>query len=203
MARPTFCNGNLWTPNASKCRQFAYELCLFATPLIHRPGHVMSDQRQPLMEITDNSELSSPALASTARRSGRVIKAPEKYVPDAPVATKRKHAAEHDEEDVENESPDEDAEANGDSDAGESDAEEDDEVVKRPKTKRAPSRSTKTKKPAAKKPKINGSAPKFSNHASKHLPSRPKKNARLEIARRRGDELYGIGILLLAPESCH
>jgi cohesin complex subunit SA-1/2 len=143
------------------------------------------------METSDNNATSSPAPPSTARRSGRVTKAPAKFTPDAPGTTKRKRDADHDAEDVENESPDE---AEEPSDADEDDAEDTaTEEPRRAPRKRKPSSSQrpKARKPAAKKPKINGDAPGFEPMHAAQLPSRPKKAVRIEIARRDGDGLYG------------
>ncbi|KAK3325693.1 UreD urease accessory protein-domain-containing protein [Apodospora peruviana] len=149
--------------------------------------NVMTSRRQPLMETSDNTSTGSPAPTASARRSGRVTKAPEKFSPDAPAATKRKRAAEHDDEDVENESPDDVGEVSAeDSDASDTAAEDE---PQRPKKKS--SQSAKGKKPAAKKPKINGDAPVAdANHAPRQLVSRPKKTVRLAIAGREAEGLY-------------
>lgn len=136
------------------------------------------------MESSDNNAMSSPAPTSTARRSGRVSKVPEKFVPDAPAATKRKRSGELDDEDAENESPDEEDHDDDEEtdDTGEDDVE--------PRNNKKSSQATKPKKPAAKKPKINGDAPATGSHAAR-LPSRPKKVVRLAIQNREGDGLYG------------
>jgi len=144
------------------------------------------------MEMSDNTATSSPAPTSTARRSGRVTKAPEKFTPDAPPASKRKRAADHDDEDGENESPDE-VEDGEDEEAGSED-DADDSAVDEPKRasrKRASSHPVKSRKPAAKKPKTNGEAPSTLNHAAR-LPSRPKKAVRIDIGRRDDHSLYGM-----------
>ena len=136
------------------------------------------------MESPDNSAMSSPAPTSTARRSGRVSKAPEKFAADAPAATKRKRAEHLDDEDMENESPDEedhDSDEDAD-DPGEDDAEH--------TNKKRASRATKSRKPAIKKPKINGETRATGGHAAR-LPSRPKKVVRLAVQHRDGDGLYG------------
>ncbi|KAK0728060.1 hypothetical protein B0T26DRAFT_672653 [Lasiosphaeria miniovina] len=181
----------------------------------------MTSVRQPLMETSENTNSAngSPAPASSARRSGRVTKAPAKFTPDAPLATKRKRAPDHDDDDdedaddddLENESPDDPdgnaaASADEDADADDSAADE-----PRPPRRKKPSASSsqpaKQKKPAAKKPKINGDAPPAPESASvepagstgspvaelvhaARLPSRPKKTVRIAIARRDGDGLY-------------
>ncbi|KAK1754708.1 UreD urease accessory protein-domain-containing protein [Echria macrotheca] len=160
------------------------------TPLHPTSPNVMPSARQPLMETSDNTATSSPAPTSTARRSGRVSKAPQKFTPDAPPATKRKRAADQDDEDVENESPDEADDADGasaDEDPDDSDVEE----PKRAPRKKASSQGPKSRKPAAKKPKINGEASAGPDAgALAHLPSRPKKVVRIDIARRDEDGLY-------------
>ncbi|GAB1314038.1 cohesin complex subunit [Madurella fahalii] len=149
----------------------------------------MSSGRLPLMETSDNAT-SSPAPPSTTRRSGRVTKAPAKFTPDAPAASKRKRNADHDDDDAENESPDE---AEEPSDADEDDAE--DTATEEPqraakKRKSSSSQRPKSRKPAAKKPKINGDAPGHDPIHSAQLPSRPKKTVRIAITRRDGDGLY-------------
>ncbi|KAK3328002.1 hypothetical protein B0T19DRAFT_180009 [Cercophora scortea] len=147
----------------------------------------MSSIRHPLMETSDNTATSSPAPTSTARRSGRVTKVPDKFSPDAPVASKRKRAAEHDDDDAENELPDGEDDAAGEDDEADDSATEDQEPRR---TKKPSSQSARARKPAAKKPKTNGDVPAASmNHASR-LPSRPKKAVRIAIARRDGDGLY-------------
>ncbi|KXX76521.1 Cohesin subunit psc3 [Madurella mycetomatis] len=149
----------------------------------------MSSGRLPLMETSDNAT-SSPAPISTTRRSGRVTKAPAKFTPDAPTATKRKRNADHDNDDVENESPEEVEEP---SDADDDDAEDTatEEPRRAAKKKRSSSsQHPKSRKPASKKPKINGDAPGHGPIRSAQLPSRPKKTVRIAIARRDGDGLY-------------
>lgn len=149
------------------------------------------------METSDNTPAGSPAPTSTARRSGRVTKAPEKFTPDAPAATKRKRSAEHDDEDAENESPDEGGDVDNQDDDDSDTAEEEPQRAKR---KKPSSQSAKSKKPAAKKPKINGDATVAAdaNHAPRQLVSRPKKAVRIAIAGREPDGLYGTRF----PNSC-
>ncbi|KAK4122428.1 hypothetical protein N657DRAFT_672965 [Parathielavia appendiculata] len=143
----------------------------------------------PLMETSDNTATSSPAPTSTARRSGRVTKAPTKFTPHAP-ATKRKRNADHDDEDAENESPDEMGDIN---DANDDDA--DDTATEEPrrapkKKKPSSSQAAKSRKPAAKKPKINGDAPPREPVHAASLPSRPKKAVRIAVAQREAHGLY-------------
>lgn len=152
------------------------------------------------MESPDNNATPTSSAAESRRRSGRVKKAPQKYSPEVEVpATKRKRARENDddaEEDGENDdvetadSPAEPEEGTADDgmDTDESAAEE---PARPPKKSRA-----KTKKPAAKRAKVNGNAPSPSASTDAavpdvRLPSRPKKNVRVAIARRDGEGLYG------------
>ncbi|KAL2126834.1 hypothetical protein VTI74DRAFT_147 [Chaetomium olivicolor] len=142
------------------------------------------------METSDNNATSSPAPTSSARRSGRVTKAPAKFVPDAPASSKRKRNTEHDNEDAENESPDEldDASDANDDDADDSAAEASRRAPK--KKKPSVSQSGKSRKPAAKKPKINGDAPSSAPNHTAQLPSRPKKAVRLALAQHEQEGLY-------------
>lgn len=154
------------------------------------------------METTDNTATSSPTPTSTARRSGRVTKAPAKFTPEPTSLSKRKRASEHDDgEDGENESPEDEEDPNEDDDP---DASEVEQERQRSRKRKPSSQSTKAKKPALKKPKINGDAPSrpqipaeptasapalaLNNLAS--LPSRPKKSARVAIAQPEGEGLY-------------
>ncbi|KAL2196367.1 hypothetical protein P885DRAFT_78094 [Corynascus similis CBS 632.67] len=142
------------------------------------------------METSENAAASSPAPTSTTRRSGRVTKAPTKFTPDAPAATKRKRNAEHDDDDAENESPDEvdDISDANDDDADDTDAEE----PRRARRKKKPSSSqtARSRKPATKKPKFNGDAQAGEAVHAAQLPSRPKKAVRIAIARGDADGLY-------------
>ena len=158
-------------------------------PSITQPN-VMSSRRQPLMETSDNNATSSPAPTSTARRSGRVSKAPAKFTPDAPAATKRKRNADPTDEDAENESPDEVDEPSDDND-DDTDDNAAEEPRRAPKKKKPSSQASKPRKPAVKKPKINGDAPGHEPIHAAQLPSRPKKAVRIAIARPDGDGLYG------------
>lgn len=165
------------------------------------PTDVMTTTtRQPLMETTDNTATSSPTPTSTARRSGRVTKAPAKFTPEPTSLSKRKRVSENDDgEDGENESPEEGPDEDDDPDASEVEQER-----QRSRKRKPSSQSAKAKKPALKKPKINGDAPSrpqtpaetpasapalaLNSHAS--LPSRPKKSARVAIAQPEGEGLY-------------
>ncbi|KAG7288707.1 hypothetical protein NEMBOFW57_005063 [Staphylotrichum longicolle] len=142
------------------------------------------------METSDNTATSSPAPTSTARRSGRVTKAPTKFTPDAPAAPKRKRNLDHDDEDAENESPDEmdDVSDTNDDDADDTATEEPRRAAK--KKKPSASQPAKARKPALKKPKTNGDAPAREPIHSAQLPSRPKKTARIAIAQGDAEGLY-------------
>lgn len=146
------------------------------------------------METSDNNATSSPAPTSSARRSGRVTKAPAKFTPDAPAATKRKRNGDHDDDDAENESP-EDVDDTSDADDANGD-DGDDTATEEPrrasKKKKSSSQSAKSRKPAAKKPKVNGDALAGEPLHAAQLPSRPKKTVRIAIARGDADGLYGV-----------
>jgi hypothetical protein len=165
----------------------------------HQP-HVlllsMPPARPPLMESSENVGVasSSPAPAASAadpasrRRSGRVSRAPAKFEPDATTTKRKRGAAGHDDEDggdEENEVPDltEDV-------SDEEDDEDDDgsgAAPRQQRRKKGPQARGGARKPAAKKPKINGTA---MSHASS-LPSRPKKTTRVAIDVQGGNGLYG------------
>ncbi|KAJ0160809.1 Cohesin subunit psc3 [Colletotrichum tanaceti] len=129
------------------------------------------------------SATASPEAESSRRRSGRVVRAPEKFSPEPVTAPKRKRGPELDEDD----------EGNGDdepeTDATMSDADEsgDDRPRARPKKRSGASQGNRVKKPATKKPKTNGVAP--SGHSAS-LPSRPKKTVRIAAADKQGEGLY-------------
>jgi cohesin complex subunit SA-1/2 len=148
----------------------------------------MPSQRLPLMELSENDAPSSNA--TTKRRvSGRAVRAPEKFVPDAPSSQagntggKRKRGADH-AEDIENE-VDEEEESNEEDDDEES---PDEEEVRQAKRK-----AKTTKKPLAKKAKVNGTAPDASDAPATtvKLPSRQKKPKKVVIQDAKGEGLYG------------
>lgn len=147
------------------------------------------------METSDNNATSSPAPTSSARRSGRVSKAPAKFTPDAPVASKRKRNADNedddDDDDAENELPvDADAMSDEDDDGDETATEEPRRAAKKKKKKTSSSQSAKPRKPATKKPKTNGDVGRHDAIVG-HLPTRPKKAVRIAIARPIEEGLYG------------
>ncbi|KAI1377200.1 STAG-domain-containing protein [Hypoxylon crocopeplum] len=163
----------------------------------------MSPFRLPLMETADNNAMSSPASVpdNSRRRSGRVVRAPQKFSPEPhpsqndQLSSKRKRGPDRDEEDGENESP---AEAEGEEEEELSDPEEEDDDAEEEPTSRSKKSKSKAKpqakKPAAKRAKVNGSAPadvaSASNAPAVRLPNRPKKAARVVIAHPDGDGLY-------------
>jgi cohesin complex subunit SA-1/2 len=135
------------------------------------------------MDISNNDVTSSPAATGGRRKSGRAVKVPEKFVPEpssqpTPASAKRKRG----EEEAENDASDIDEEAE-ESDATIESAGEEELKDTRKKAKT-------TKKPAAKKPKVNGTAPRNDAPAVK-LPNRPKKAKRVVIADDNADGLYG------------
>ena len=142
------------------------------------------------MDISNNDTASSPAAPSARRKSGRAVRAPEKFTPDvpsshpAPSHSKRKRPAE-DAENNASEIEDEDEE----SDSSLESAGEEEQKGARKKTKSA-------RKPAAKKPKVNGTAPTSSSPAVR-LPTRPKKAKKVAIADKEAEGLYG-----KAPSTC-
>ncbi|KAL1861495.1 hypothetical protein VTK73DRAFT_7069 [Phialemonium thermophilum] len=149
----------------------------------------MSLVRVPLMESSNNYVPGPEVQAGASRRSGRVSKAPEKFVPDAPAAAKRKRDLDHNGEDAENLSPDEDEESPN-SDASAEGSDEDEEELELPRKKKQPAKPSSVRKPAAKKPKINGDATRASDGQVADLVSRPKKVARIAVQHREGANLY-------------
>ncbi|KAL8421578.1 hypothetical protein RB596_002377 [Gaeumannomyces avenae] len=169
----------------------------------------MLSARQPLMEASDNHATASPAPEDGSRRSrsGRVVRAPSKFTPEAaPAAGKRKRPEDHDDDDDDDDADDDDNQGHGNGEnleneppASDSELSDPDDDIDdpddqdhaataghaRPK-KRRPASSNKVKKPAAKKPKINGSTPAY----AADLPSRPKKAARVAIVDNDGEGLY-------------
>jgi len=147
----------------------------------------MTTRRRPLMDISNNEMTSSPA-ASGRRKSGRAVKAPEKFVPEIAssqvglASAKRKRGredVENDASDIEDDEEDEESDELGES----ADEEKIKETRKKAKTVR---------KPAAKKPKVNGTSSHKSAPAIR-LPNRTrvKKGKKVLIADREADGLYG------------
>jgi cohesin complex subunit SA-1/2 len=133
------------------------------------------------MDISNTDVTSSPIATSGRRKSGRAVKVPEKFIPNAPFSqqgAKRKRGQENAENDASEIDEPEESEA-GDESAAEEEIRESQRRTKR------------TKKPAAKKAKINGTASHRDAPAVK-LPSRPKKARRVAIADKDAEGLYGI-----------
>lgn len=162
----------------------------------------MSPSRLPLMETDDNNATSSPASApdNSRRRSGRVVRAPQKFSPEENssqndhASSKRKRGRDRDEEDAENDTPaEDDGEELSDPD-DQDDIEEEEEQTSRSKKSKS-KQKPRPKKPAAKRAKVNGSAPIETGSAplapAVRLPNRPKKTARVVIVHPDGDGLYG------------
>jgi cohesin complex subunit SA-1/2 len=144
------------------------------------------------MDISNNDATSTPVATGSRRKSGRAVKAPEKFVPDAPssqpgaASAKRKRGG----EDVENDALDVEEEAEDSDEELESAGEEE------PRNNRRKAKPTKAaKKPAAKKPKVNGTAPHEETHAVR-LPNRPKKTRKIAIADDGAEGLYGKSLRL-------
>ena len=122
------------------------------------------------MDISNNDVTSTPVATGSRRKSGRAVKVPDKFIPDAPSSqqghssAKRKRGG----EDVENDASDVEEEDEASDGTVESEIEEATVPRKKAKVKAAP------RKPAAKKPKVNGAEPHEEAPALK-LVSRPKK----------------------------
>jgi cohesin complex subunit SA-1/2 len=135
------------------------------------------------MDISNNDVTGTPATTGR-RKSGRAVKVPEKFVPDvqstqqAPASAKRKRGG----GDVENDA----------SDAEEDDATSDGtiESAGEEEIKETRRKTNASRKPAAKKPKVNGTA---SHEAAPvvRLPNRPKKAKKVAIADKDAEGLYG------------
>lgn len=122
--------------------------------------------------------------SSSRRRSGRVVRAPEKFSPEPVTAPKRKRGPDHDEDDEEND----DNEPLSDATMTDGDS-ADERPRPRPKKRSAATQGNRVKKPATKKPKTNGVGP--SGHSAS-LPSRPKKTVRIAAVDKEGSGLYGM-----------
>ncbi|KAF4634636.1 hypothetical protein G7Y89_g3456 [Cudoniella acicularis] len=144
----------------------------------------MNSKRQPLMDISNTDVTSSPVATGGRRKSGRAVRAPEKFVPDAPssqpgtASAKRKRGG----DDVENDASDIDEEEEASDDTLESAGEEELKDTRR--------KARTTKKPAAKKPKVNGAASHSEEAPAVKLPSRPKKAKKMVIADDNAEGLY-------------
>lgn len=136
--------------------------------------------------MSDN-EGSAPEAdaAARTRRSGRVVKAPQKFADDAALSTappKRKRTQADDDDGSDTGASESDEEMSDDEGA----ASEDPDTTPKAR-KQAP--ASRAGKPSLKKPKINGTqsaaAAQFNG-----LPTRPKKSVRIE-AGEKGSGLFG------------
>ncbi|KAM3066582.1 cohesin complex subunit [Clarireedia jacksonii] len=140
----------------------------------------------PLMEI--ENDVSSTPVASGRRKSGRAVKAPEKFIPDYPsTATrhtnpKRKRTEDDEEGDASEDGgsePEDDDESN----------DEEDESAGEEELREARRKARSSKKPVAKKPKTNGTA-SYARAPAVRLPNRPKKAKNVTIADDTAEGLY-------------
>jgi cohesin complex subunit SA-1/2 len=145
----------------------------------------MTIRRMPLMEILENNATSTPGATGSRRKSGRAVKAPEKFDPGVlssqhgSTSAKRKRGG----EDVEN----------GASDVGDEEEVSDEDVkdnVGEEEIRQSRKRPKSPKKPAAKKPKVNGTA-LHARAPAVRLPNRPKKARKVAIADGNAEGLYG------------
>jgi cohesin complex subunit SA-1/2 len=137
------------------------------------------------MDISSNDVTSSPAETSARRKSGRAVRAPNKFVPNAPssqagsASAKRKRGGEYAENNAsDGEEIEEDSDESIES-AGEEELKDARRKAKKP-----------AKKPAQKKPKVNGSLPNKGG-AAVRLPTRSKKTKKVAIADTSAGGLYG------------
>jgi cohesin complex subunit SA-1/2 len=142
--------------------------------------------------MSDNGSASPEAdAAARTRRSGRVVKAPQKFADDAALSTagpKRKRD--------QNDDDDPDSDAQDSDDAMSDDAAESDDPDATPKA-RKPAASSRAKKSSIKKPKTNGAQSSRGGQFG-GLPSRPKKSVRIE-AGEKGTGLFGKTPATLQP----
>lgn len=145
------------------------------------------------MDISNNDVTSTPAATGSRRKSGRAVKAPEKFVPDLPssqqgsTSAKRKRGGEEEEEEDENDASDvNEEEEEEDDETSDNDSVAEEEVTETRKKAKAQRKPL----PVAKKPKVNGTVSHDETPAVK-LPSRSKKGKKVAIADRDADGLYG------------
>lgn len=141
----------------------------------------------PLMDISNNDLTSAPTATGGRRKSGRAVKVPEKFIPDAPSSQPGQTSAKRkrEQENGENDASGLEDEADEDEISEESAAEEEIRASQR--------RPNRARKPATKKAKVNGRASHTGAPAVK-LPSRPKKSRRVAIADNDADGLYGMRV---------
>jgi cohesin complex subunit SA-1/2 len=143
------------------------------------------------MDISNNDVTSTPVATGSRRKSGRAVRVPEKFAPEtAPASAKRKR--DDDENENENDASDVDEEAEASDATAESGEEEQPRLSRRKGKGKAPA----PRKPAAKKPKVNGTAAHEEEDEEAapavKLPSRPKTASRkVGIADKNAEGLYG------------
>jgi cohesin complex subunit SA-1/2 len=151
----------------------------------------MQSARLPLRQMDSNATPSPDPEAAARRRSGRVVRAPDKFAPDASQAAAKRKRDDGEEDDGDDAGADDDEnevpELDDESDEGE-DQESDDEPARAKRAKKS-SQSQRARKPSAKKPKINGTQPSVGTKTVT-LPRMPKKAVRLDTAGT-GTGLYG------------
>ena len=159
----------------------------------------MTTQRMPLTDISNNDMTTSPAASGSRRKSGRAVKAPEKFVPEVassqvgPPSAKRKRGENAENDASESEEDPEEENEESDTPVEEDSAGEEELKAARRKTK---TKARVSRKPAAKKPKTNGTAPQKLAPAIR-LPSRPKKAKKVAIADKAAEGLYGRHLCVL------
>jgi cohesin complex subunit SA-1/2 len=152
------------------------------------------------MDISNNDVTSTPVATGSRRKSGRAVKVPEKFVPEtAPASAKRKR----DDEENENDASDVDEEA----EASDATAESGEEEEPRPSRKKGKGKAPAPRKPAAKKPKVNGTTAHEEEDEEAapavKLPSRPKTaSRRVAIADKNAEGLYGERVAAFQLEFC-
>ncbi|CAI6100385.1 unnamed protein product [Clonostachys chloroleuca] len=133
--------------------------------------------------MDSNGNPSPDPDTAARRRSGRVVRAPDKFSPEAAgpsSVAKRKRDAGEEGEDDENDDPEVDDESD------EADQLSDDEPAPSRRARKS-SQTKRAKKPSAKKPKINGTQHATANNTVT-LPRMPKKVVRLDT----GDKGTGL-----------
>jgi cohesin complex subunit SA-1/2 len=141
------------------------------------------------MDISNNDVTSTPVATGSRRKSGRAVKAPEKFIPDAPPSQQAHSSAKRKRERQEVENDASDVEEEDETSDGTVDSEGEEEVREARKQPKGP------RKHAAKKPKVNGTVSHEEALAVK-LPSRPKKGKKVLIADRSAKGLYGKRVCL-------
>lgn len=140
-----------------------------------------------MADVDATSPLTEPTpSASQRRKSGRAVRAPEKFAPEPTSsqairgAAKRKRSVNENDEPNGEEPQDEIEEEESDEEEQETESEEEDAPKKKKAKTRGAAKSASKKAPAAKKTKTNGVAqapkePKAPKQQQMRIPSRPKK----------------------------